>query len=86
MKRWIMRGLLAAFLIMTARYAFINSWASVRFIFANFFEIVSGQVECPSIDISVVTAFVCSAAFAGMLVNTIPHKNPDGAADDENDD
>ncbi|RGC57884.1 hypothetical protein DXA92_07290 [Agathobaculum butyriciproducens] len=83
MKRWVTRGLISALLFMTARYAFIHAWGDARFMFSNFFDILSGNVSCPAVDLKVVTSMVASAGLAGMLINTIPKKHPEKEGSDD---
>ena len=70
MKRWMMRGLLAALLFMTARYTILHSWPDVKFICGHFFDILAGEAECPEVNLRVLTALISSAGLAGMLINT----------------
>lgn len=83
MKRWIIRGFLAALLFMTARYTILHSWPDMKFICGHFFDILAGEAECPEVNLRVLTALISSAGLAGMLINTIPRKHT--KRDDEED-
>lgn len=83
MKRWIIRGLLAALLFMTARYTILPFVAGHELICGHFFDILAGEAECPEVNLRVLTALIGSAGLADMLINTIPRKHT--KSDDEDD-
>ena len=69
MKRWIIRGFLAALLFHDGKIHDSPFVAGHEVYLRPFFRHFGWEAECPEVNLRVLTALIGSAGLAGMLIN-----------------